>query len=220
LLKTWWTALLDLVYPPRCPVCRSSVTSHGTLCDICLASVLWQREINLAGRKLAALDACRVLCEYTGGIKQLIHSMKFRQSREFAIHLARLLAEQLDIRWFVGIDIVVPVPLHSSRLAQRGFNQTELIFHAWAEDQGWVWLDALDRVRPTKPQWELELKERRKNLKGAFKVTRPELVQGKTVLLVDDIVTSGITLNECAKALKRSGAGKVIGLALASGADH
>lgn len=220
MLKTWWTVLLDLVYPPRCPVCRGSVASHGELCGQCLAGVLSEREINLAGRSLAALDSCKVLCEYTGGVKLLIHNLKFRQAREYAPHLARLLAEQLDSSQFTGIDFVVPVPLHSSRLAQRGYNQTELIFQHWAEEQGWVWLAALDRIRPTKPQWELELKERRKNIKGAFNVTRPELVHGKTVLLVDDILTSGITLNECAKVLKRSGARKVVGLALASGADH
>jgi predicted amidophosphoribosyltransferase len=78
--------------------------------------------------------------------------------------------------------------------------------------------EALARTRHTEPQWELNLTERRKNIKGAFAVTRPELVKGKYILLVDDIFTSGTTMDECAKVLKKAGAVTVKGLALASGA--
>lgn len=219
MLTAWWEAFLDLVYPPRCPVCRSAVDRHGLLCPACLSGVVAEREINVAGRHLAALDSCRVLCDYSGGVKQLIRNLKFHQAAKSSVYLSRLLEDRLDAGRFAGVDAVVPVPLHSSRLAGRGYNQTELIFRKWAESQGWLWLDALERVRPTSPQWELALDMRKKNIRGAFKVTRQEWVQGKTLLLVDDILTSGFTLNEAAKMLKRSGAARVLGLALASGAD-
>jgi len=83
---------------------------------------------------------------------------------------------------------------------------------------GWPWEEVLARIRATEPQWELTPGERRKNIKGAFGSTRPELIRDKNILLVDDIFTTGITLNECARVLKKAGARKVFGLALASGA--
>lgn len=219
MLGAWWEALLDLVYPPRCPVCRATVDRHGLLCLACISGSVAEREINVAGRRLTALDSCRVVCDYAGGVRQLIHNLKFHQQAQAAAYLSRLLEDRFDAGRYAAVDAVVPVPLHAGRLAERGYNQTELIFRAWAEGQGWIWLNALERIRPTMPQWELTLELRRKNIKGAFKVTRPEWVQGKMLLVVDDILTSGFTLNEAARVLKRSGAKRVVGLALASGAD-
>jgi ComF family protein len=219
-LSDWWAAFLDLIYPPRCPVCRAAVDRQGTFCRPCLAAVLAPREIAVAARRLKSLDSCRVLCEYTAGIKQLIRDLKFRKAGRRAVPLGRLLEQQLDSCGFAGIDVVVPVPLHAARLAERGYNQTELIFRRWSESRGWPWLDVLERVRPTVPQWELDLAARRQNIKGAFRVTRPEVLPGKNILLVDDILTTGLTLNECAKVLKKSGAAKVAALTLASGAGR
>lgn len=215
MLGGWWEALLDLVFPPACPVCRQAVDKHGALCRKCLAAVLLPRRLNVAVRRLAALDGCWVLCEYTAGIRLMIHNVKFHQADQLAVHFGTLLAERLEETAYRDVDAVVPVPLHASRLAERGYNQTELIFRKWANDHGLIWLEALDRVRATSPQWELEPAGRRKNVKGAFEVTRPDRISGKNILLVDDIVTTGATLHECAKMLKRSGAVTVTGLALA-----
>lgn len=215
MLGDWWDALLDLVFPPKCPLCRREVDKHGTLCFKCLATVLFPRRLNVAVRRLAALDGCWVLCEYTAGVRLLIHNMKFRQADNLAVHFKTLLAERVGAEMPGSVDAVIPVPLHASRLAERGYNQNELIFRRWAVERGWVWQDALERVRATSPQWELEPVRRRQNVKGAFKVTRPDWIKGKNILLVDDIVTTGATLNECAKMLKKSGAATVTGLALA-----
>lgn len=217
MLGQWWAALLDLVYPPRCPVCRRPVTSHGAWCLACLAPVLAERELNLAARKLRFLSACRVLCDYTAGVKGLMHRLKFHGDTRAAVNLTWLLTAKLDGGCLHGIDAVVPVPLHPDRLAERGYNQTELIFRHWSQTRGWPWLDVLTRSRPTVPQWELEPAARRKNIKGAFVLTRPEEIRGKTILLVDDIVTTGATLNECARVLRKGGAAKVFALALAGG---
>ncbi len=216
MLKDWWTALLDIIYPPRCPICRRPVERGGAWCPACLAAAIAERELNLVGRRIAFLASCRVLCDYAGGVKKLIHALKFRGDSRAASSLAWLLATRLDCGRLAAIQAVVPVPLHPGRLAERGYNQTALIFRAWAERQGWPWHEALARTRPTAPQWELAAAARRKNIRGAFAVTRPDLIQGKTILLVDDIVTTGITMSECAKVLKKGGAAKVIGLALAS----
>ncbi len=216
MLKDWWAALLDIIYPPRCPVCRRPVDRGGAWCPVCLAANLAERELNLAGRRIAFLASCCVLCDYAGGVKKLIHALKFRGDSHAAASLAWLLAARLDARRFAAVQAVVPVPLHPGRRAERGYDQTALIFRAWAERQGWPWHDALARTRPTAPQWELAPAARRRNIRGAFAVTSPHLIAGKTILLVDDIVTTGITMSECAKMLKRVGAAKVIGLALAS----
>ncbi|MDT8903891.1 ComF family protein [Anaeroselena agilis] len=217
MLSDWWAALLDLIYPPRCPVCRSPVAIHGAWCPVCLAPVLAGHELNLAGRRLAALDSCRVRCDYVAGVKTLLHRLKFRGDTRAAASLAWLLTARRDGLRLAGIQVVVPVPLHPGRHAERGYNQTELIFRRWSERQGLPWLDALVRTRPTAPQWELVPAERRRNVRGAFALAHPEAIRGKIVLLVDDIVTTGATVNECAKVLKRGGAKAVHALALAGG---
>ncbi|MDR7866321.1 MAG: ComF family protein [Sporomusaceae bacterium] len=217
MLTDWWAALLDIIYPPRCPVCRRPVAVHGAWCPACLAPVLAGHELNLVGRRLAALASCRVVCDYAAGVKTLLHRLKFRGGARAAVPLAWLLAARPDGLRLGGIQAVVPVPLHPGRLAERGYNQTELIFRRWAEQQGWPWCEALIRTRPTAPQWELPPAERRRNVRGAFALARPEAVRGKTILLVDDIVTTGATINECAKVLRRGGAAKIHALALAGG---
>lgn len=219
MLKALWSALLDIIYPPKCPVCRKPVAVHGEWCPSCLNGILAVRWLNLAGHHLKALDECLVICEYRGGVKRLLHDMKYRQAERYAIYLGWLLQEGRAQTVLEGCDLIVPVPLSARRLEERGYNQTERIFKEWCEkNAAGKWrADVLLRRRETLPQWELDLARRRKNVKGAFAVTRPGVVQGKHIVLVDDIVTSGLTLEACAQALKKSGAVKVSGLALSGG---
>ncbi|NLP42531.1 MAG: ComF family protein [Veillonellaceae bacterium] len=221
MLKQIWETLLNIVYPPKCPGCRTGVDIHGSWCQVCLASVFAVREINVYQHRLQHLDVCYAVCEYTGGVKRLIHDIKFRQKKKYALHLEWLIDHSAVTARLPDVDIVLPVPLNTERMSERGYNQTELIFAGWANQQGWLWCETnLARTRPTKPQWELKLAERRQNVKGAFTVTHPDGVAGKNILLVDDIITSGTTMNECAKVLKKAGALRVCGLALASGAPY
>lgn len=218
MLKVWQEALLDIVYPPKCPVCHARVEVHGAWCRVCLAGVWQPREINLAMHRLTALAGCLAVADYSDGVKRLLYAIKYWQMPCYAVYLTWLL-RQADISRFGRPDLVVPVPLHHDRLARRGYNQTSLIFRPWAVDKGLQWReDVLLRHQPTLPQWELPLSERRRNIKGAFQVTRRDLVEGKCILLVDDIITTGATLAECSTTLKRAGAAAVYGLALASGA--
>ena len=108
-------------------------------------------------------------------------------------------------------------PLSASRRAERGYNQVALIFDSWCRRQGLVWLDdCLARRRPTSPQWELDRRERRENIKDAFIVNAPKYIRNHSILLVDDIVTTGRTLDECAAVLRQAGAASVSALALAN----
>lgn len=217
MLKALWTTLLDLLFPPKCPVCRQAVDNHGTWCQRCLRAVQGTRSLSMTEHRLKWLDGCYAACDYVAGVKRLIHDMKFRQADRYAVHLSWLVQTAYADTPICGLDAAMAVPLHAERLAERGYNQSELIFKKWAMSQGLPWLDVLERSRSTIPQWELSLAERRQNIKGAFVITRPESVQGKHILLVDDIFTSGITMDECAKVLKQAGAKRVIGLVVASG---
>ncbi len=114
------------------------------------------------------------------------------------------------------IDLVMPVPLHRKRLIQRGFNQALLLSHGVGSAFGIpLSVDNLVRSRYTMPQVELSGEERIKNVAGAFAIRRPEEVEGKSVLIVDDVFTSGATMNECAATLKEGGAARVTALTLA-----
>lgn len=217
MLKSLWHSFLDMLFPPKCPVCRITVETHGAWCSTCYRQAWQPRSISPVSHGLKSLDACYALCDYTAGVQRLIRDMKFRRMRRLGCHM-NWLVNHTPLNYFESTDIVVPVPLSPERLNDRGFNQTERIFRLWAETRRLNWEEILVRQKATLPQWELRLQERRANIKGAFVVTRPEIIAGRHILLVDDIFTTGLTMDECAKVLKKAGAKKVTGLAVASGA--
>ena len=115
-----------------------------------------------------------------------------------------------------AIDLLVPVPLHVKRLRERGFNQAHLLIRRWAKQEG-IPFDGLtlSRSRWTAPQTGLSRSERRKNIKGAFSIRHPERIKGRKIVLVDDVYTTGATVNECARVLMKAGAEFVDVLTLA-----
>lgn len=154
---------------------------------------------------------------YESGLRELIHLLKYEQIRPAANVLGRMLAEAIeDLLPSFGSApvVVVPVPLHRDKLRQRGFNQAELIARAAlklspAKDQLLSSADVLVRERPTQSQTGLTRHQRRENMRGAFTAADPEEIAGREVLLVDDVFTTGTTVSECARILRRSGATKV-----------
>lgn len=147
----------------------------------------------------------------------MVYGLKYYQVRSAADVLGNWLAN-VAASFCGDVDLlVVPVPLHRWRLWNRGFNQSELLAKVVAERLNRPLIRALVRQKPTKPQFGLNKADRQKNMQGVFDIsTRYQpLVAGKTVLLVDDIVTTGATLNECAKILKQNGVREVWGLVLA-----
>ena len=153
---------------------------------------------------------------YDGGLRELIHLLKYERVRPAANVLGRMLAEAIaDLRpLFGGVPMVVPVPLHTRKLRQRGFNQSALIAQAAvklmrAESRLEVSSGVLERRRETQSQIGLSRHQRRENMRGAFSVARPEVIAGREILLVDDVFTTGTTVSECARVLRRAGAAKV-----------
>ena len=227
------------VWPERCPLCRAVLGpgSPPALCDQCLAMTrplaaplcaVCGRELSLAamtpgqvcGRcrlEPPAFDAARSFAAYGGLLAQAIRAFKFRGDRSILPAL-RGLMQQADQDWLLAsdVDAVVPVPLHRARLAARGFNQAADLARPVARRRAVPLLfGALVRVRDTEPQYGLSREQRRGNVKGAFKVDRPGRIKGKSIMLVDDIMTTGVTVNESAQMLKDAGAAGVVVLTLA-----
>ncbi|MDY6881455.1 MAG: ComF family protein [Thermodesulfobacteriota bacterium] len=236
-------SLGDLIYPPRCVSCeaflghsfaeeeaRISLCSScrgdllkldSPLCPICSTPFSSEvREDHLCEdciRKRPFYEAAGAPFLFKGVLKDAIHKIKYGGKSHIADSLGPLLARFAEewVRDSHGL-ITIPVPLHPKRLRQRGFNQALLLARYVAKrletDLDFL---SLRRLRHTVPQTGLGKRERAKNVRGAFVVTDPEAVKGKTALIVDDVSTTGNTLNECAKTLKKSGCDKVLCLVLA-----
>ena len=218
---SWLQAALQLLFPLRCPECGREVGSKGAWCAGCVQELWSPRRLDVAERGMRHVERCQVLTGYQGAVRTLLHGLKFQGRRANAAPLSWLLslADEEELAELVSPDVlVIPVPVSADRLAERGFNQVELLFGDWSRQQGLEWdAGTLLRRRPTTPQWELDRTQRRENIKGAFFVNAPATVQDRSILLVDDIVTTGRTLEECAAALHQAGAVSVRALALANG---
>ncbi len=193
---------------PVCPSCGRQIGSPEALSHSpdhrCLA----------CRRTPPVFDQALAIGYFEGSLREAIHQFKYRPCRALGGPLALWMAK--NIRPVGGIDCVVPVPLHISRLRHRGFNQALLLAHGISEAFSLsLSYDNLKRVRPTRPQVELPGDERIKNVAGAFALMRPQEMKGKDIILVDDVFTTGATMNECARVLKDSGASRVTALTLA-----
>jgi ComF family protein len=151
---------------------------------------------------------------FEGPLREAIHQFKYRPCRSLGAPLGAWMVDR--VRTLLSIDMVMPVPLHPKRLRQRGFNQALLLAYCVNVKYGIPLVyDNLTRTRPTRPQVELIGVERVKNVAGAFSLRFPKLVENKHILLIDDVFTTGATMNECAAILKRAGADQVTACTLA-----
>jgi len=225
-------ALTDFFFPPLCHICRTFIPDAGPvhicrscrdqmrpvsypLCQVCgipFAGIGADHPCGGCLKKPPSFDAARAGFVYDGHCRELIHAFKYQNKTLLRRPLALLAGECLTE--FVASqhpDLVVPVPLHRKRLHSRGFNQAvllgELLAHEWRLP---LERRALQRIRWTEPQLSLSADERRENVTGAFAVANSVAVAGKRVLLVDDVLTTGSTVEECSRMLKRAGALNVV----------
>ena len=193
---------------PACPYCGrpfesplALIHSPGHICGACRESP-------------PAFDLAVAPYRYDGILERAIRLYKYRKQPWFARPLAELLLHQAER--LPPCDMVLAVPLHPSRLRGREFNQALLLAERIAAHlQRPLSLDHLIRVRPTLPQTQLDRKERTRNVRNAFQVRRPMDLQDRAILLVDDVLTTRATVNECAKALRGATVKSVVVLALA-----
>lgn len=210
-LKLLGRALLNLFYPLRCSACDSDLpyNSLSKICSPCLASL---KSIPQEP-SLLFIRSCLL---YEGTTQELIRQFKYLGKdylSEFWVHF--LLKEWLHFAEMRTADILTSVPSHPIRLRERGYNQAQVLARSLAQAVGRPYLPLLKRVRYTPSQTHLKKEERAKNIKSAFQALDSASLKGKRVLLVDDVCTTGATLNECAKTLRRAGSGKVFSLTIA-----
>ena len=193
---------------PVCPRCGrpfdsllALAASPGHLCGPCR-------------KKPPTFDLALSPYRYEGVLEKAIHLFKYRRRDRLATPLADLMLVWMDR--LPPVSLVMPVPLHPSRLRSREFNQALLLADRLADRLGLpLSFEQLVRVRPTRPQTELDRKERARNVRRAFAVREPAGLTGQHVLLVDDVLTTGATVNECARVLRRAGVESVTVLTLA-----
>ena len=226
-------ALLSVVFPTVCPACGALLAqpSQGPLCGACWSSVprhvvpLCRCGFPLHAPGSELCGRCRrgqqgfmqgfSIGPYRGALRTVIRELKYRGRRQAARSLADILVSEARAAQLLGeAQALIPVPLHPLRLRERGFNQSLVIARALARRTGIpVWSTSLRRVRPTAPQTGLSAAARRINVAGAFECR--ERLDDQTVVLVDDVLTTGATVRSCAGALKRAGAREVRVLTLA-----
>lgn len=227
--------LLDWIYPLRCAACETPL-AHGMVCLSCRRTfpVLREPFCEVCSQPFTGGDAARFTCvncanrelaftcvvaafRNRGAVRDMIHRLKYNHEVHLVPLLGRLLAKSLrDLRIRKQkFDALIPVPLHPRRLRERGFNQAELLARELQRRANIPVFSILIRSRYTATQTQFDRRERMQNLRGAFKITQNDLVQNKTLLLVDDVITTGSTLNECAAVLKKAGASSVYAAAVA-----
>ncbi len=162
-------------------------------------------------------DMARSATVYRGKMREAIRRFKFSNMPELSRALVNVLFANDTVREAIRkLDLVIPVPLHKDRLKQRGYNQALLLAREVSKKTGIRVEDHnLRRIRSTLPQVGLGRKERTRNVKGAFRLWKPDTIKEKNLLLLDDVFTTGNTLNECALELKKKGAAKVVAVTIA-----
>lgn len=220
------TALLDLLFPPRCigcgrvgswfceECCAQIEPIRPPLCPLCGRPSSGGRLCFLCRRDPLRIDGIRAVAYLEGTLREAIHRFKYDNLQDLVFPLARLLNAYLQSDP-LPVDVIVPVPLHPKRLRERGYNQSALLARRLGDQTGLpVSEGSLFRVRETVPQVALNARQRRENVKGAF-ACADERLAGKRVLLIDDVCTTGATLEACSIALAERKARSVWALVLA-----
>lgn len=233
------TAWLDLLWPRACEVCgRPAGDTARYLCWDCLAALpliegpycarcgdpadgvdAGEYLCAFCVDRLPAYDRARSAVRFRGGIREVLHRYKYSNGIHLGPDLAAILAACVRTHYaHEPIDAVAFVPLHAARERERSYNQSRLLAASLARQLGLpLARGLLERVRPTVTQTRFNLRERARNMRDAFAVTCPAWIAGRSVLLVDDVMTTGATVNEVARALKRAGSGPIFVATVARG---
>ena len=207
---------LDLLFPPKCPYCQKILDDpRAPLCPDCQPRLPWL-EGKAGERRIDFADGCFSPLAYRDAVPQAVQRYKFSRVRALSRPLAALMARCLADRLPEGADLITWAPLAKKRMRERGFNQAELLAREVGRLLSVPAGPVLEKTKNTRPQSELEEESaRRANARGAYALLPGAALEGKRVVLVDDVVTSGSTLSECAALLRQAGAEEVFCLTLA-----
>jgi len=217
---------LDLIYPPRCVICGTGGVflcegctealppADGRRCGRCWLPLRGPECFVCAGNP-PALAHLRSAFRYEGSARRIVHAFKFGGQSSLAPAVGGLLATTFE-RHAIDADVIVPVPLTASRRRIRGYNQAALMAQELSKLTGVPIVEALKRTGPGRTQaTSASAEERRRNVQGVFSLAKGQDVTGARVLLLDDVATTGATLNACARVLLDGGTLRVAGLTLA-----
>lgn len=207
--------LLSFALPSRCPFCAELVEKEGEYCRECREELPICRHYTLTpNTKRADLLCMRAPYYYGGPTRRAAMALKFYNHRSAAVCFARAMAQLEQVTGLERVDYVTAVPLSKRRKNQRGYNQSELIARQYAMIKGLPYMETLEKHKHTvKQSLKIGVKARQKNVKGCYRVPQADIVRNKTILLIDDVYTTGATMQECARTLRKAGADCVIGLA-------
>ncbi len=232
----WLQIIFNFILPPRCLICGKEVADEGRLCAECFSHVNFivppycQKcgkpfDYSIPDQALLCPDClshkfpfrmCRSAVVYDENSKKLILDFKFFDHLENKSLLANWLFLAGKDIFNADVDLIIPVPLHFSRLLKRKYNQSAVLCDALSKlTHIPANYKALRKIKHTLPQVSCNGKQRLKNVRNAFDVIHPEMIKNKRIVLVDDVFTTGSTLKECARALKKSGAKSVDALTIA-----
>ena len=202
--------LLDLFYPPTCYNCSVFIRQGAVFCEKCLSLIkpVPEKIIAINERYSMSIHAASL---YEEPVNKLI-LRKFASDRSATKALASIIVQFSDIKK-IKTDCVIPIPLHWSRYAKRGFNQVDLLAEELSKELNVPVLNILERVKKTEFQSRLSSDEKKKNLQGAFRFSKKfniKLLENKTVLLVDDLLTTGSTLKSAASLLSLAKPGSIV----------
>ena len=200
--------LMRLLYPPKCVLCGKLLKEEETdLCGQCRSDT---PEANTGKRKLPYLAKSLALWYYEGSVRASILRYKFRGSRSYSESYGRLLAMKL-LQEDICFDILTWVPISLRRKWRRGYDQVERIARSCAKELGVTPVSVLKKTRHNPQQSSLrDFSARKANVLGVYRITDPAMIAGKRILLLDDILTTGATVSECARTLLSAGAKEVI----------
>jgi len=212
------TAILDILFPRQCLFCKRE---GNYCCTDCLSLVSIANHPSPLGKNSQLSGLFCAASFQDRFVQRLIHQFKYQPFlRDLAQPLAFLIVSHFALlnNTISPPNAIIPIPLHKRRLKWRGYNHAEKL----ADQLGYAFSVPVDanllvKRKPTLPQMKLNREQRLKNVEGVFEVTHKENVQGKTILLVDDVYTTGATLEECARVLTQAGAQAVYGAVVARG---
>jgi len=224
MVNNWLKTLQNILFPSTCRLCRATGLPNLELCPACLAELPWlvhscsrcalplplDADITICFNCLnrqPSVDRCTALFDYQPPVDRWIQDLKFGQDLAAARLLGELLVSKLSEDHVKGTTIVLPVPLHRKRLAERGYNQALEIARSLSEKGYQLAPGCCQRHKATSAQSDLPARARKGNVRNAFSV--PRRLEGHRVLLIDDVMTTGATLNELARTLKNAGAERV-----------
>ena len=201
-------AILRLLFPPKCILCGKILKEEET--DLCRSCRTDSPECHKNNLTFSFLDIWAAVWYYDGYIRKSLHRYKFGRARHYAPAYGRLLAMKLTAAYPEGFDVLTWVPVSRIRKFTRGYDQVELLAEAVGRELGIEPVRTLRKLRNNPPQSGISgIEKRRANVLGVYRIENPDLVNGKRVLLLDDILTTGATAGECARVLLTAGAREV-----------